>query len=417
MKRSAFLAMPVFVAFLVYLAGGDALARGGGFGGGRGGGGAAYHGGGAMNRSPSMSSYSGARSSVSQSRPRPSTKVSSRPSGPSSPGKKTLQATGQISSARGAKIEGRPSESQIQHFLNLPDQRGSGLSDLGKVGIGAAAGALGYAGAQQLLGSDRRGGGERPRVADRQGIGDRLGAGERPSTLPSRPNADRIRENFQDRHDNVFTPQWWKDHPNMAHAYWDNHGRHRWNYWWRPASWAALGAWVAGASWSAPTYYDYGTSIYYDGDQVYDSGGKPVATAEDYYQQANDIAASAPEVPQQDAEWLPLGVFALSRDEATDSNMVLQLTVNKDGVIAGLYYNTSTDTSRPIKGMVDKQTQRAAWTFADGKNTDIIMETGIANLTQDQTEALVHFGKDNTQKWLMVRLKQPQEDTQAGTKG
>ncbi len=45
------------------------------------------------------------------------------------------------------------------------------------------------------------------------------------------------------------------------------------------------------------------------------------------------------------------------------------------------------------------------------------METGIFNLTQDQTEALVHFGKDKTQKSLMVRLKEPQEETQPGTKG
>jgi hypothetical protein len=420
MKKSAFVAIPMFFAFLVFLAGGDAFARG--FGGG---GGGAYGGGGAMNRSPSMSSHSGSRSSVSQSTPKPSTKVSSRPSGPSSPGKQALPATGKLPSSEAAKLEGRPggagasrpSESQVQHFLNLPDQRGSGLSDLGKVGIGAAAGALGYAGAQQLLGSERHGAGDRSRIGDRPSIGDRPGAGDRPSTLPSRANADRIRDNVQNRHDDVFTPKWWKNHPHMAHAYWDNFGKHQygWNHWWRPATWTALGAWVAGASWNSPAYYDYETGVYYEDDQVYEAG-KPVATTDQYYQQASDIAAKAPEAPQQDAEWLPLGVFALSRGDATDSNMLLQLAVNKDGVIAGTYYNTTTDTGRPVKGMVDKQTQRAAWTFADGKNTDIIMETGIANLTQDQTEALVHFGKDTTQKWLMVRLKQPQEDTQPGTK-
>ena len=46
----------------------------------------------------------------------------------------------------------------------------------------------------------------------------------------------------------------------------------------------------------------------------------------------------------------------------------------------------------------------------DGKNTDIIMETGLFNLTQDQTEALVHFGNEKTQKWLLVRLDQPKSD-------
>jgi hypothetical protein len=105
-------------------------------------------------------------------------------------------------------------------------------------------------------------------------------------------------------------------------------------------------------------------------------------------------------------------VFAISQDKATDSNMLLQLAVNKQGVIQGTYYNTATDIARPVKGMVDKQTQRAAWTFADGKNTDIVMETGIYNLTQDQAEALIHFGKDKTQQWMMVRLPQPSADTQ-----
>ena len=105
---------------------------------------------------------------------------------------------------------------------------------------------------------------------------------------------------------------------------------------------------------------------------------------------------------------MALGVFALSEESSAESNMVLQLAVNKEGVIAGYYYNTSTNSERPIKGMVDKKTQRAAWTFADGKNTDIIMETGLYNLTMEETTALVHFGKDKTQKWRMVRLEDPE---------
>ena len=44
------------------------------------------------------------------------------------------------------------------------------------------------------------------------------------------------------------------------------------------------------------------------------------------------------------------------------------------------------------------------------------METGISNLTQDQTEALVHFGKEKSQQWLMVRLEQP-KDTESAKEG
>ena len=248
-------------------------------------------------------------------------------------------------------------------------------------------------------------------------MGDRPGIGDRPAQLPSRPNAGQIRDNLGDRYDNLFTPQWWKDHPQMAQAYWQNFGKYQYarNHWWRPAAWAALGSWVAGSSWESPAYYDYGEGIYYEDEQVY-MGGKPVASAEEYYQQASDLAASAPPAQSTESEWLPLGVFAISRVQATDSNALLQLAVDKNGVIAGTYYNTTTDIGRPVRGMVDKKTQRAAWTFSDGKNTDIIMETGLFNLTQDQTEALVHFGKEKTQKWLMVRLDQP-KDTETAKEG
>lgn len=467
MKKLTLLALPMCFVFCLFLAADDAFSRGGGgrggggFGGGyRGGGGGGAYQGGAAHRSPSMSSYSPSRSSVSHSRPQQSSKVASRPKQaskpsqvasqrPSSSGQKRPSTPSQVASQRpgssGQKLSStagsrpgtagpKPSQGQLQQFLNLPQQGGKGVSDLTKVGVGAAAGALGYAGAKQLLESQRPGG-ERPGIGDRGGVGerpaagDRLhastlpaerpGRGERPAQLPSRPNAGQIRDNVQGRYDNLFTPQWWKDHPQMAQAYWQNFGKYQYarNHWWRHAGWAALGGWVAGSAWSSPAYYDYGEGIYYEDEQVYMSG-KPVASAQEYYQQAKDIATSAP--PAQttsETEWLPLGVFAISRDQATDSNQLLQLAVDKNGVIAGTYFNTATDISRPVRGQVDKKTQRAAWTFSDGKNTDIIMETGIFNLTQDQTEALVHFGKEKTQQWLMVRLDQPKSTETAKEEG
>jgi hypothetical protein len=89
--------------------------------------------------------------------------------------------------------------------------------------------------------------------------------------------------------------------------------------------------------------------------------------------------------------------------------MILQLAVSKDGVLAGSFYNQTLHVERPLEGTVDKTTQRAAWHFADGKNTEIVMETGIVNLTKDEATALVHFGPEKTQTWMMVRLPQPEE--------
>jgi hypothetical protein len=61
-----------------------------------------------------------------------------------------------------------------------------------------------------------------------------------------------------------------------------------------------------------------------------------------------------------------------------------------------------------VHGRSDVKTQRAVMTFADNKNTDRILETGINNLTQDEAPALLHFGSDQTQPRLLVRLKQPE---------
>ncbi len=108
-----------------------------------------------------------------------------------------------------------------------------------------------------------------------------------------------------------------------------------------------------------------------------------------------------------DVEWMPLGVFAITEENATDSGMMVQLAVSKDGIIAGTFYNDLTDSSRPVDGMVDQETQRAAWRFADDKNPEIVMETGIYNLTQDEATALVHFGSEETQTWRMIRLPAP----------
>jgi len=60
-----------------------------------------------------------------------------------------------------------------------------------------------------------------------------------------------------------------------------------------------------------------------------------------------------------------------------------------------------------VYGSVDKKTQRAAWTV--GEKTEPIYEVGIANLTREGTTMLVHFGKDRTQQWNLIRLEQPAE--------
>jgi hypothetical protein len=42
-----------------------------------------------------------------------------------------------------------------------------------------------------------------------------------------------------------------------------------------------------------------------------------------------------------------------------------------------------------------------------------VFETGLYNLTKAEAPVLVHFGKDRTQQWLLIRLKQPAPSDQS----
>jgi hypothetical protein len=189
---------------------------------------------------------------------------------------------------------------------------------------------------------------------------------------------------------------------------WNNRGAY---YGWRPVTYAAFGTFM-GAAWvsAQPRYYAYGDggNVYYENNVVY-VDGQAAGTPEEYAAQSTALVASAPE-QVTDTEWLPLGVFALTREGVNDSQAMLELAVNKQGVLSGTYYNEATEVTRSLKGMLDQDSQRAAIGFADGKNADVVLETGIQNLTQDEAPALLHQGKDRSGPVLLVRLQAPEEE-------
>ena len=192
---------------------------------------------------------------------------------------------------------------------------------------------------------------------------------------------------------------WYPGHP--------HHPSYRPGYWWHWATATAVTGWVI-HRWTTPLYYRYGSggTVYYQNNVVY-VNGKEYGSAEQYYNEATELATAVPEMTDEQAaelEWMPLGVFALTKEGVNASSMYLQLAISKNGIIAGTFYNESTGATHPVEGMVDEKTQRAVWKAADGTNADLVMETGVYNLTQDQAEVLVHFGPEQTQTALLVRL-------------
>jgi hypothetical protein len=130
------------------------------------------------------------------------------------------------------------------------------------------------------------------------------------------------------------------------------------------------------------------------------------------------LARDVPNIDKSEAEkmdWKPLGVFAVRRENETESDRTMQLAVNHDGVITGTYFNEKKKEARPLAGRVDERTQRATWRFADTKKNDedVIFETSIYNLTRASTNVMVHFGPkaSDAEIWQLVRLELPESGT------
>ncbi|MFO0905373.1 MAG: protocadherin [Pirellulales bacterium] len=200
---------------------------------------------------------------------------------------------------------------------------------------------------------------------------------------------------------------------------------HHWGYYgpgwaarypgcWWPGRWAVAGGIWATAAWATAGaycgcsgdgyYYDYDENMSYQDGNVY-YGDQSLGTTEEYYNQTSQLAQQGQDTSNED--WLPLGVYGLVEDGATEAEKVIQLAVNKEGAIRGNYHDLLTDQVIPITGSVDKQTQKVAFRL-EGKS-QIVVETGLYNLTNDECPVLIHMGDERQASRVLVRLKQPEE--------
>ena len=133
--------------------------------------------------------------------------------------------------------------------------------------------------------------------------------------------------------------------------------------------------------------------------------GNQVATAPQYAEQATQFADVGRKEPAKDDPWQSLGVFGMIQPDEKIAQRIFQLAVNKAGVIRGNYYDAVGDTTTPVYGSVDPKTQRACWSIGEKKT--VVFETGLNNLTQDQSTLLVHYGIERTDQMILVRLEEP----------
>jgi hypothetical protein len=213
---------------------------------------------------------------------------------------------------------------------------------------------------------------------------------------------------------------WWGGRNWYGHRWdhWDNLARSRPFYWWYWATAPRLSNWIA-FRWGTPYYWDYGPGeyIYYDDGGIY-VNGRWYQAAPVYYDSTVRIVDQAPQLTVEEAarvEWLPLGVFAVTRDGQSEPDALVQLAVTQDGVIGGTSFEQRTGATYPVEGTVEKQSQRAIWSYTDARSRRVVMETSIFNLTQPEATGLAQYGPENMQVVELVRLEAPESSVASRT--
>lgn len=92
---------------------------------------------------------------------------------------------------------------------------------------------------------------------------------------------------------------------------------------------------------------------------------------------------------------------------------MLQLAINKDGMVRGNYLNQLTNETSQVFGALDKKTQRVSWTI--GSNNTTVFDAMLADLVRDDSQVLVHYGPQNTKAMALIRLPAPKGGSDNGT--
>ena len=137
--------------------------------------------------------------------------------------------------------------------------------------------------------------------------------------------------------------------------------------------------------------------------------GQDVGTPASFFEAARALASVDPsEIDPSDRDWQPLGTFSMAvRQDEVDPDRIVQLATNKKGLVSGTVFNRRSGNLYNVQGRVDPETQRVAFTIGSDRNT--VFETGLYNLTQDQTPVLVHFSARQQDTYMFARLPEPKD--------
>lgn len=224
---------------------------------------------------------------------------------------------------------------------------------------------------------------------------------EREGRWKERGKNVRVRFNEYRKRDHIFDDYFWKRFKDR-HKHWHFDNRFHWSV---EATWPNVVVWLPW-KWSQPVYYYYGSNgmIYYSEHSDY-TYLVPVGSNLRFIAEAVRIANAPRPLSIPQSSWMPLGMYALSYDkEGTDMpSEYLTLAISKEGAVSGAYINVKNSETLEIQGTIDPKSQRVAWKFIDQDWP--IMESGLYNLTKDESTLLVHTSSHRTEPRVIVRVR------------
>jgi len=217
------------------------------------------------------------------------------------------------------------------------------------------------------------------------------GAAAKPAADPAaaKSRAESAQSSFQtamEGRTQPFTPAWYSEHPDA------------WQYTHPHADvWAAAGV-VGLSSWLGYPAASAGTT-----STVVATGAASSTTAA---ATATADGGDASAAPPSDLEWMPLGVYATGPKDAGQAHVYQQLAVSKQGELKGTYYDSITDTTKPVSGSIDRETRKATWKV-DGKG-GATFETTLDALTKTPSSVTMKSG-GGVHEWELVQVQKPDD--------
>ena len=189
-----------------------------------------------------------------------------------------------------------------------------------------------------------------------------------------------------------FTASWYAQHPNAWQATHPHAGAAV------VATTATVAAWVGTGYAASDGSGGSSTTV------IYETAPEEVATeapvAEPTYA-AQAIAAQ----PTSAEAWFPVGIYQVSTSKNAPALQMLQLVVDHQGTLRGVYYDSITNTSHNIVGTLNPSTKVAQWRLEAG--SQVTFQASLDELTQPTGSFQVNVPA-GPQKWLFARVESQQ---------